>query len=358
MFYVHERNFGCRVNDEITFRGMRMMTLENELIRVTVLLDKGADIYEFVHKPSDTDFMWRSPLGVRPSTGGLDTRPATNGPFSDYYEGGWQECLPNGGRACVYKGCEMGLHGEVWGVPWRHQILEDVPSCVSVRLTCRTPRSPYLLTRTMTVRSNRPVLEIDEELVNESSDTLDLMWGHHPAFGPPFLDGSCRLDCSAREVVVDTNVGETSRLPGGSRFAWPIGRTREWEEWDMRIVSPPEDRVAEMTYLTDLDGGWYALTNRARGVGFGMAFDTAVFRHLWCWQNLGGEQDWPFWGRCYVMALEPFSSYPAILTNAIQAGTQLVIEPGARLTTWLRAVAYEGHDEVGGIDDTGELCRP
>jgi hypothetical protein len=39
--------------------------MENELIRVTVLADKGADIIEFLHKPTDTDFLWRSPQGVR-----------------------------------------------------------------------------------------------------------------------------------------------------------------------------------------------------------------------------------------------------------------------------------------------------
>ena len=65
MFYTHERNFGCRLNDELTYRGLRVLVLENELVRVSVLLDQGTDIYEFLHKPSDTDFMWRSPNGVR-----------------------------------------------------------------------------------------------------------------------------------------------------------------------------------------------------------------------------------------------------------------------------------------------------
>ena len=33
---------GCRISDEWTLRGMRTAVLENELIRVTVLLDRGA----------------------------------------------------------------------------------------------------------------------------------------------------------------------------------------------------------------------------------------------------------------------------------------------------------------------------
>ncbi len=293
MFYVHERNFGCRVNDELTFRGMRMMTLENELIKVTVLLDKGADIYEFIYKPKDIDFMWRSPKGVRPPTNNLNMRAGTAGPFPDYYEGGWQEVMPNGGRVCTYKGCEMGLHGEVWGIPWKHQIIEDSPECVSAKLWCRTPRSPYLLERTMTVRSGAGVLEIDEQLTNEGCETLDLMWGHHPAFGPPFLDESCVLNCGARKVVVDRNAGDESHFEPGQEFPWPSGPARDGGDWDLSQITAPEARVSEMTYLTDLEEGWYAITNRDKQVGIGMSFDTEVFRHLWCWQNLGGEAGWP-----------------------------------------------------------------
>jgi len=356
MAYTHERNFGCRVNDELTYRGMRMMTLENELIKVTVLLDKGADIYEFIYKPRDVDFLWRSPKGVRPPMVNMDMRPAACGPFADYYEGAWQEVMPNGGRVCTYKGCEMGQHGEVWGIPWRHQILEDTPECVSVKLSCRTPRSPYLLERVMTVRSQTPVLELDEQITNEGHQPLDLMWGHHPAFGPPFLDGSCVLDCSATQVVVDKSVGEQSHLIPGDEFPWPIGPTKDGGRWDISRITPPEDRTTEMTYLTDLqDGGWFAITNRDMELGVGMSFDTDVFRHMWCWQNLGGEWDWPFWGRCYVMAVEPFSSFPAILTEAIKAGTQLVLQPGETLSAWLRASAYEGRTAVSGIDAMGNV---
>jgi galactose mutarotase-like enzyme len=248
----------------------------------------------------------------------------------------------------------MGMHGEVWGIPWRHEILDNTPERVSVKLWCRTPRSPYLLTRTMTLCSGRAVLEIDETLTNEGAIALDLMWGHHPAFGPPFLDDSCLLDCAAQRVVVD-GAGPQSHFEPGTEFAWPVGPGKNGKPWDISRISPPEERVSEMTYLTDLQAGWYAITNRRRKVGFAMAFDTNVFRHLWCWQNLGGEMQWPFWGRCYVMAVEPFSSIPAILTNAIAAGTHLTLRPGETLTAWLRAGAYTGREGVSEVTPEGEV---
>ena len=84
------RNHACRISDEFTYRGLRMLVMENEIVRVSILLDKGADIIEFRHKPSDTDFMLQTPLGVRLMVNNFDMVASPVGPFPDYYEGGWQ----------------------------------------------------------------------------------------------------------------------------------------------------------------------------------------------------------------------------------------------------------------------------
>src|SRR2546425_9898421 len=61
--YTHERNYACRIT-ECTFRGLRSVILENQIIRISVAADKGADIYEFLHKPTDTEFLLRTPAGT------------------------------------------------------------------------------------------------------------------------------------------------------------------------------------------------------------------------------------------------------------------------------------------------------
>ena len=53
MHYQDERTTGCRVSDAWTYRGLKTVVLENELVRITVLADKGADIQSFVHKQID-----------------------------------------------------------------------------------------------------------------------------------------------------------------------------------------------------------------------------------------------------------------------------------------------------------------
>ena len=45
-----------------------------------------------------------------------------------------------------------------------------------------------------------------------------------------------------------------------------------------------------------MDSGWYGLTNRRMGVGFGMTWDAALFKSLWMWQSYGGHDDYPWYG--------------------------------------------------------------
>ena len=89
----HERTYGARVSDDWAFRGLKTAVIENEVLRVVVLIDKGADIYQLVHKPTDTDFMWRSPWGVRDPRRFTPTTGSPPNVWLDYYEGGWQTVL-------------------------------------------------------------------------------------------------------------------------------------------------------------------------------------------------------------------------------------------------------------------------
>ena len=60
-----DRNYGCRVNDEYTYRGMRVLVMEKDILRISLLLDKGTTIYELLYKPLDLDFMFLNNQGIR-----------------------------------------------------------------------------------------------------------------------------------------------------------------------------------------------------------------------------------------------------------------------------------------------------
>jgi hypothetical protein len=317
------RHYGARINDRCRHDDLRIIILENELLRVTVRVDLGADITELLFKPRDVDFLWHRP-GVLPGSPRRIPTSCTNRPFLDYYEGGWQELFPHASEASQYAGAELGFHGETWGLPWEYRILDDDPDLVSVRLSVRTLRMPFLLERVMSLRAGEPILRMHETVTNEGKRTLDFMWGHHPAVGQPFLDEQCVLDAPARKI----RLGETLQ-------PWPVdssGRNHS------RLVRESSDTEV-MKYLHDLEEGWVAVTNPRMGVGVGFVFDTQVFDCVWLWHEFGYTQEYPWFGRAYVLGVEPFSSLPGARESG---GRLLSLEGESRLETDFLTVAYEG----------------
>jgi hypothetical protein len=74
-----------------------------------------------------------------------------------------------------------------------------------------------------------------------------------------------------------------------------------------------------------------------------MAWDVNLFKYLWMWQVYGGHNDYPWYGRTYNCALEPFSSYPpGGIQNAIKNGSALILKPSSETETELVAVAFTG----------------
>jgi len=201
MHYQLERTYGCRISDAWTYRGLKTAILENELLRIVVLIDKGADIYQFVHKPTDVDFLWRSPWGVRDPSKFLPTTGSPVGIWMDTYEGGWQTVLPAGGYAGNYKGADLGLHAEVNNMPWDCVITEDTPERVSMRCWVRTARLPFFFEKTLTLTSGSAALDIQETLVNEGEEPAHCVWGQHIALGAPFLSEDCVIDLPGGKLI-------------------------------------------------------------------------------------------------------------------------------------------------------------
>jgi galactose mutarotase-like enzyme len=352
------RHHGCRISDDWTLAGLRTVILENELLRVVVLIDKGSDMIEFRYKPRDLDFLLRLPGGVRHPQRELPS--SAGAPFLDYYSGGWNEILPNGGPPVNYRGADLGQHGEVSLLPWEHALVEDTPERVAVRLWVRPLRTPFYLEKTLSLQPGRAVLAIEETLTNEGGEALHCMWGQHIAFGRPFLEEGAIVDAPARRFIVHEAMPgyEPRRFHPGSATVWPQAIAPDGTPIDASCVPAfGAAQAQEMAYLAELTDGWYAITNPVQRVGFGLRFDHTLYRYIWYWQQLGNvAQGYPWWGRLHTMALEPWTSYPTNgLTEAIANGTALLLQPGESRHTTLHAVAYEGIDRVGMITPDGQV---
>ena len=343
--YTFGRKNACRISLDYTYRGMRVAFLENDIIRVGVLLDKGADIFEFTFKPKDTDFMWQSPIEMRKPFTATSALP--EGAFHDYFYGGWQEVLPSAGWASEpYMGTYQGLHGEVSLLPFEASITENTPERVTLETSVRLYRSPLALKRSMSIERNKSALFIKERLINESAQDYAIIWGHHPAFGVPFLDESCVVHTPAKKVEVLAFHPNGLWEPGGDYDYPMVPNRRTGELQDISKVLSSDTKSVDVVFFKELEEGFYSITSQEKKFGFGMAWDNQLFKYLWMWQVYGGHDDYPWYGRTYNVALEPFTSFPpAGVPNAIKNGSAFVLSPNQVIDTELVAAAFEG-DQV------------
>lgn len=352
--FQHNRNYGCRIT-EMVLEGHRCVVLENEKLRVTIVADKGADIYEFLYKPRDIDFMWRTWVGLRERAHLVPTSPRAAGAHLDYYEGGWQELFPNCGNLSTHQGAEVGQHGEVLLLPWRYVVAKDDPEEIAVRFEVRTVRTPFHLVKTVELRRGEAVVRIHERVTNEGGQEVNFTWGHHPALGWPFIDKSCRVDlppCRVRTIADFTP--STSRLAPDQLTDWPSALGIDGSRIDLSRIPGPDATASDMVFLEGITDGWYAVTNTRVGVGFALRYPADVFRQLWYWQVYRGGRDYPWWSGTYNIALEPCATLP-VLSHAAARGEALKLGAGESREIELAAVAYEGRGRVCGVTSEGAL---
>jgi len=359
MHYRIERNYGCRISDSWTYRGHKTAIIENEILRVVVLIDKGADIYEFLHKPSDTDFVWRSPWGVRDPKQFVPTTGSGTELWLDQYEGGWQTVLPGGGFPSQYGDVQMGLHAEVNTIPWDSQIVVDSPETVTLKCSVRTYRTPFYFEKSITLDSLSPVLKTTQTIINEGEEEAHVVWGEHIAIGEPFLNENCVIDLPGGTIVNHPDIFHPNNtLKEGFEGPWPWNQNLAGNRVDSRIIPSKAARTYDMSYIKDMPEGWYAITDKEKGVGLGVSYPLDIFPYLWYWQSFGGGFGYPWYGRTYNLGLEPFTSYTNQgLAQAIENGTALKMNAGQKIEAFNTAVVYTGSSPVTQISPGGNVKR-
>ena len=343
------RKHNCRVT-EFSVCGMRALAIENECLRVTLLLDKGADIIEFRDKRTDVDVMWAAPAGLRAPLSAMPTAYNPDGNYLDFYEGGWQTLFPTIGDPAEINGAKLGIHGEACLLPWDWRLIEETDERASVELSCRMLRTPFLMTKTLTLRRGKRALWIDEVAENVGGVKLPLMWGHHPALGGPFIDGELLIDVPARRGTTFPRSFHPD-FPASKPFDWP----KITDTLDVSRLPAIEGKWAGLCNATDLGEGWYAVTNPKLGLGFALAFDRAMFPNVWLWMVYEGMDHYPWYGQARCVALEPYSSVPDNLEGSIRAGTALELSAGERRKTSLCAMLYGAKGRVTRADMAGDV---
>ena len=290
------RNHGCRLRD-FTWRGVRCLSLENAHVRVVVSPDKGCDILELTHKATDTEVLYQAPWGL----GSPHDRhaPAPGGPFRDRFAGGWFLMLPNGPEPCTHNGADFGHHGEASQLAWSASVTDDRPERIEVVFRVRLRRMPLWVERRISLERDDDRLTLGETVRNEGGEPLQLVWGHHPCLGEPFLEEGCVI-----------------HLPDGSQtvMGGPVNDFRKVEA-AVGIVTVVNPRLA---------------------LAFRLTWDAQLFPVMGLWRVWDAGHGYPDYRGRRILAVEPAVDFPS-LTQAAARGTALHLLPGEARTTILTA---------------------
>lgn len=320
---------------ESVVSGWRAVHLASDTLEVTVLPDKGADIYALTDRASGIDPLFKAPWGLqRP---GSPPREGSGGAaFLENYEGGWQELFPNTNGPALYRGTSLPFHGEVATLPWSWSVVADDARETAVRFTVECRLTPFRLERTMRLRRGERRLVLDERVTNLSGAAAHFVWGHHCVLGPPLVAPGAELRAPCQTIVTGTDLWEdTARLRPGQRSTWPVAQCRDGSVADVSRVPGAEVASHDDVFLTDLDAGWAELANPALGLAFRLEWDPAVFQWIISWQPFGGARSMPLRG-AYGLGIEPWTT-GGNLDAAIAGGEAVELAARSCLETTVSA---------------------
>lgn len=318
-----------------SLNSLHTIVLENRYLRVVVLPEAGARIWQITYKPLGTDILWNHPT-LLPSV-----QPAHTS-YDDNWCGGWDDLFPND-EAGTFEGLHLPDHGELWTGEWAAE--PDLnESTATLRLRFRAPITQFLAERTIRLRRDRSLIEVDYRLTNQGERSIPFLWKLHPAFA---VSREHRIDFPPMRAIREMDFqGTLESAP--AEFDWPYAATASGIQ-DLRNVPDELSGAVHFFYGTGYREGWCGITNRAKRLAVGLRFDPEVFSSCWLFATHGG------WNGLNVAVLEPATGYPFRIQSMIDAGKARVLAPGESLATTVLFSVQESLGSIGTIEEDGQI---
>jgi Aldose 1-epimerase len=315
-------------------RELQIIVLENHHLRIAVLPEAGARIWQITYKPLNVDLLWHNP----------DVPPACqplHACYDDTWSGGWDDLFPND-EAADLQGMTLPDHGELWTGQWQATPVEE-QGAVGVYLRTSTPISSFLAEKTLLLRPDSAVIEVRYRLTNQGIQSMPFLFKLHPAFA---VSSSHRIDFPPMAVLLEPEFPGT--LDGPPQFNWPQAG-KNGAAVDLRRVPDVSSRAVHFFYGVDFVSGWCGITNQANGVAAALRFDPKVFSSCWLFASHGG------WRDLNVAVLEPATGYPFRIKSMIDGGRARCLGPGESLETTVLFSVQEGLASIGGVEEDGRI---
>jgi hypothetical protein len=297
------------------------LDLENRWLKVRVLPEVGAKIYDLVWKPTGRNFLWHNPR-IAPQTYPIEAE------FDNYWCGGWDDAFPTCDE-CVFREQRYPSLGELRSVRWNVDSVSRRGKDAEAQLSAFGPISPVKAVKTVTVEGISPVVRVQYRISNLGPMSVDFIWGTHPALN---INEHTILRVPARQGIV-AQCNQPGWGERGQRYDWPI-LEGEAGRAEMNKVRGIEANLCFGHYAVDLEEGVYAVEDSSSGEGFLLRFPLQQCPSLWLWLNYGG------WRGLHHVILEPWTSVPVNLAQAYELKTSRSLKPGEEFTAEISATVY------------------
>jgi hypothetical protein len=321
-----------RIND------CQVLRLENDRLRLDVLPEAGGKILHWIDKSLRRDWLWQHPQ-ISPA------RHTDGTIYDDVFCSGWDELFPNGDTG-FHAGVSYPDHGEYWNQAFAWDMARSGED-LTLRLSADGPVTRTRMQRCITMGSESATVKIRYRLTHLGNFPLDYLWSLHPALN---INPNCELVIPGEHAINGApGLGRLAAIP--LQFRWPLGPGRDGQPVDL---SKPPARGStsdyDMTYITQLREGWFALTDTSVSAGFGIAFDHNLFGCAWVFQTHGG------WRGIHTAIVEPCTGHPTDLAQAAAAGQCARLMPGQVLETQIAVISFTGNGRIRHLGLDGSMA--
>jgi len=297
---------------ETEYRGLKAVQIENDILKVIVLPQRGANIASIVYKPSGRDWLWHNPRPYK--------IPPYGATFTDYDISGFDDCFPSVGQ-CPYpdgawKRIVIPDHGEVWAMPWDYKIIQEKGKRGSkVKFWVHGMRFPYLLEKTISLSKN--TIKIAYRVTNYAPEPLKAIWAAH--------------------ALVAVSSGMQMLFPRGTVIK---GDTAAWnfEEKGVMLsgtIGDSSTRIARKLFTEKVPEGWCGFYEPISGDYLMYFYPEDKIPYIGIWITQGGfpEGEWH-----YNVGLEPTNCGVETVVQGDKEGI-LVPIPAKGIFEWTLMIA-------------------
>ncbi|MCC5942993.1 MAG: DUF5107 domain-containing protein [Balneolaceae bacterium] len=313
------------------------VVMENDRLLVKILPEMGGKITHITRKYSGTEFLKQSNTVLE------KTRlPKYGQDFLPPYAAGFDECFPNISPS-VYKhasGRKIYLpdHGELWSQSWK---FEQIGDC-ELKLWMDGVQLDYRFNKTIKLKGNS--VQILYEVENWGDSKFEYIWSSHPLLE---VDEGDKLLLPDEVTEVFNGVSNQNNQKTKERIKWPQLNSLQLDH-RFDEVHPPSSKFAGKFFTDRLQSGLAGLYRAKFDESILFQFDTKKVPYLGIWLCYGG---WPNSSKQkdYTVALEPCSSRPDSLNEAIKWGEHKSLEP-KNVSTWeLEVQIHDGQPNISKI---------